>query len=94
MAKIVDIEPSINRFKEIYAESLHVDCMFAGFNLGVAKHLEGLPRIEIQQQTHGNWVRFMGNGSARCSVCGYAVPDAVMITQFCGNCGAKMDGGT
>jgi len=93
MAKIVDIEPSIKRFKEIYVESFHSDYVFAGFNLGVAQYLESLPQMEIRQHAHGNWMRCIGQSSARCSVCGYAVPDVSMISRFCGNCGAKMDGG-
>ena len=41
---------------------------------------------------HGRWEYWAG-GLPRCPVCGYEYTDYLECKNYCGNCGAKMDGG-
>ena len=47
-----------------------------------------------RKQSEGEWVLREGlNRLVRCTACGYEYNDLVECTNFCGNCGAKMEGG-
>ena len=50
--------------------------------------LEKAPTIDPVK--HGYWDTWAG-GLAKCSVCGHEYIDAIECTDYCGNCGAKMD---
>lgn len=64
----------------------------------VSKMVELLPAADVVEVRHGKWT-LIGYGNGRplrwkCSACGYETFDAVNgDTNFCPNCGAKMDGG-
>lgn len=63
----------------------------------VSKMVELLPAADVVEVRHGKWT-LIGYGNGRplrwkCSACGYETFDAVNgDTNFCPNCGAKMDG--
>lgn len=46
---------------------------------------------KIAAVKHGQWVTHSGCGLLKCSCCGYEYSDHIECTNFCGNCGAKMD---
>ena len=48
--------------------------------------------IEISRVRHGRWVD-TDYEFAQCSLCKYPVYAAWNTTNYCPNCGAKMDGG-
>ena len=48
--------------------------------------------IEISRVRHGRWVD-TDSEFAQCSLCKYPVYAAWNATNYCPNCGAKMDGG-
>ena len=48
--------------------------------------------IEISRVRHGRWVD-TDYEFAQCSLCKYPVYAAWNATNYCPNCGAKMDGG-
>lgn len=56
--------------------------------------LESIPSADVVEQRHGNW-RLIGfdkrgrGGMYLCSACNKSYP---YITDFCPNCGAKMEG--
>ena len=59
-----------------------------------AKALEVLYDAGYRKQSEGEWVLREGlNRLVRCTACGYEYNDLVECTNFCGNCGAKMEGG-
>ena len=51
--------------------------------------IKQLPTIDADPVRHGRWIK-QENGLNLCSACG-----AIKVSHFpfCGNCGAKMDGG-
>lgn len=52
-------------------------------------------RMDVQEVRHGRWVdrKFEdGEWYHTCSVCGMVLREYA-FDNFCGNCGAKMDGG-
>ena len=44
---------------------------------------------DVAPVVHGGWVQL--NGHRYCNVCGHK--DSPILTKYCPNCGAKMDGG-
>ena len=57
------------------------------------KAVENIPAADVAPVVHGEW-RWAEDGHCKCTVCGqYATVKRVVIkTNFCPNCGAKMDG--
>ena len=48
---------------------------------------------ELKPVVHGHWELRKGfNKLQRCSACGYEYNDLIECDNYCGNCGAKMDG--
>ena len=59
--------------------------------------LDSIPAADVVEVRHGYWADGIGSWStARCSVCNWKIPyseDGYMgKTNYCPNCGAKMDG--
>lgn len=56
--------------------------------------LNEAPAADVVEVKHGRW-HWADDGHCKCSVCGqYAVVKRVVVkTNYCPNCGAKMDGG-
>ncbi len=54
--------------------------------------LDDQPTVDAVEVIHGQWEYWAG-GLPRCPVCGYEYADYVECKNYCGNCGAKMDGG-
>lgn len=44
---------------------------------------------DVAPVVHGGWIQI--NGHRYCNVCGHK--DSPILTNYCPNCGAKMDGG-
>ena len=62
--------------------------------------LKAVPSADVRENVHGHWIYAEGVhvygvnsdiqlGSYRCSACGNCSPH---MTNFCPNCGARMDG--
>lgn len=82
-------------------------CSYAdGYENGVnntKKHLSHAPNMEIVEATHGQWIK--DGESIYCSACGFETSSLLpyvcdgekwvpgYANKYCGNCGAKMDGG-
>ena len=65
----------------------------------VLEYAENLPAADVAPVVHGRWI-YKGE-YAVCTECGGrsgtqydGVEPIPLMTQFCPNCGAKMDGGT
>ena len=54
---------------------------------------EKFPTVDVAPVRHGRWVD-TDSEFAQCSLCKYPVYAAWNATNYCPNCGAKMDGGT
>lgn len=62
-----------------------------------ATQLKAIPAADVAPVVHGRWL------DGRCTVCGWEEPDEIGYdgyefspwghTNYCPNCGAKMDGG-
>lgn len=52
--------------------------------------IEGLPTVDVQEIRHGSWKldRF---GNAWCSACHHCGSNYAEVSDYCPNCGAKMD---
>jgi hypothetical protein len=59
---------------------------------GARKLMEDAPTVDAVEVVHGRW-QYWAGGLAQCSVCGYEYTDYLECKNYCGNCGAKMDGG-
>lgn len=81
----------------------HVDKQICGGEIasftGAILRIEDAPTIDAVPVVHGRWKDVFGgkydNQSYRCSVCKeHALFDdkGWLLTNFCPNCGAKMDG--
>lgn len=58
--------------------------------------IEKAPTLDLAPVVHGEWVKD-GGCECRCKKCGYAPLydyfGRVRLSNYCPNCGAKMDGG-
>lgn len=62
---------------------------------GARKLMEDAPAVDAAPIMHGAW-KFHKDGSGTCSECGFTakgVWDYDGWQNYCGHCGAKMDGG-
>ena len=69
------------------------ECKAAKFGIEGALYVLGyLPAADVAPVVHGRWY-WAEDGHCKCSVCGqYAtVKRLVVKTNYCPNCGAKMD---
>lgn len=68
--------------------------------MGILLLLDTIPTADVQPVVHGHWIWAEGvhvygvdsdvqHGSVRCSACGNCSPHS---TNYCGICGARMDG--
>ena len=78
---------------------IHSDGTIGGWHAVVMSSvIKDAPAADVVEVRHGKWT-LIGYGNGRplhwkCSACGYETFDAVNgDTNFCPNCGAKMDGG-
>lgn len=80
---------------------IDADALKAGFNSDsftgfiIQKVIEEFPTIATMPVAHGRWVEYMpvlgaGDLQTHCSECGLTND---VRTDYCPNCGAKMDGG-
>lgn len=60
----------------------------------VKRLIRDIPVVDVAPVVHGRWIevtQMAGVTVFRCSVCGEEHP--MIPSAFCGDCGAKMDGG-
>jgi hypothetical protein len=63
-----------------------------GWNSAI-KIIEEAPTADVVEVRHGEWLeQYEGSRLLKCSVCGYEYCDLIECRNYCGNCGAKMDG--
>ena len=60
--------------------------------------LADVPTVDAVEVVHGRWIsRICSYGTPKCSVCDWSIPysedSRLDATNYCPNCGAKMDGG-
>ena len=76
--------------------SLRDDPEINGKNLArVRKHISEAPTVDAVEVVHGQWRRFInGDGEYKylCGVCEKMVTYEMGGSNYCPNCGAKMDG--
>ena len=59
----------------------------------IVRTIENAPEEDVVEVRHGEWIpQWEGARLVKCSVCGYEYCDLIECTDYCGNCGAKMDG--
>ena len=91
MAEYIEREAAIKKIREEgvrgegYADSERED--------DVVNMLEAIPAADVATVVHGRWY-WAEDCHCKCSVCGqYATVKRVVIkTNYCPNCGARMDG--
>lgn len=56
--------------------------------------IDNAPTIEAEPVRHGEWLPYPSDQHRKCSVCGieYAKNTMALKSNYCPNCGAKMDG--
>ena len=70
------------------------DMFEAGVAHGIHKAVNELldaPTIEAEPVRHGKWIKFHDELS-KCSLCNYPTYTRWNQTDYCPNCGAKMEG--
>ena len=58
----------------------------------VVNTINSAPTIDAQPVVHGRWKSVDYDIAYECSVCNH--PTEYNLSNYCPNCGAKMDGGT
>ena len=93
MDEFISREATIKRIKEVYCVGCNsyngVRCRACGTGDAI-DIIDDFPAADVDHVRHGRWLH-RKNGIAYCSECEIeAVEDG---TEYCPNCGAKMDGG-
>lgn len=70
-----------------YSEGLYDGCEYD------AHLIDEIPAADVAPVVHGRWIA-THDEFCSCSLCKYPVHAAWSQTNYCPNCGAKMDGGT
>lgn len=89
-----------------YFEIIRDDLEISGKSLRrVVDHLHEMETVDAVEVVHGQFILDSGRDVIRCSVCGFESPSTIPYIcdgekwvpfyerKYCGNCGAKMDGG-
>lgn len=97
MAEYIGKAVALKRFEEI--KSSGVSLKDAVYLDGVMAVIDSLPSVDVEPVVHGAWVKepveFWSVPDYKCSICGcYAIEDSKgkqSLSNYCPNCGAKMD---
>ena len=86
MAEYIDREKIFGVWRRIPAPASEVS---------LAAAIHQTPAEDVAPVVHGNWIRIDTDGEAisKCSVCKFPVSTFWNESNYCPNCGAKMDGG-
>ena len=60
-------------------------------NPSIAYCIDNIKPVDAVEVVHGRWEYWAGC-LPQCPVCGYEYTDYLECKNYCGNCGAKMDG--
>ena len=76
---------------------LNYVCKTYGISPQTAKRIDAAitntPTADVAEVKRGEWIpQWEGSRLLKCSVCGYEYCDLIECRNYCGNCGAKMDG--
>lgn len=95
MAEYIEREALMRRIKEIHCaecDNYHgVRCRACWVD-DTLDYIDSEPAADVAPVRHGRWVD-TDYEFAQCSLCKYPVYAAWNATNYCPNCGAKMDGG-
>lgn len=82
----------LNRIERLYRDT-YMSKVRAEMVSYCCKVVEHIPAADVVEVRHGRWIDSKEDGyPSICSVCKYPV-DRFYKTNYCPNCGAKMDGG-
>lgn len=86
MSRYIDIENAKLKGISIFDQNLDVLVSLSD----VRKSLQMTPTADVQEVRHGKWKldRF---GNAWCSLCHHCGNNDAEVSDYCPNCGAKMD---
>lgn len=90
MSRYIDADAALKRFEEIHGnESDLLNCYNADW---IVSFIETQPTADVREVRRGSWKldRF---DNAWCSVCNHCGSNDAEVSDYCPNCGAKMDGG-
>ena len=69
-------------------------CRNRGIADYIAEDISRIPSADVATVRHGMWVNTHSDSEfVQCCLCKYPVYAAWNVTNYCPNCGAKMDGG-
>ena len=92
MSQLIDADALVEK---AYWHSEHpsVDDLFAeGVDAVDVSDIDNAPTIEAEPVRHGRWVNTHSDSEfVQCCLCKYPVYAAWNVTNYCPNCGAKMD---
>ena len=103
MAEYIDIEPlrkQMVEFKTAVKQFAKSSSFLKGYISGIdaiMEEIDKLPIADVQEVRHGYWIEDIGaEKGCFCSVCGsgwlITLESDYYKSDFCPNCGARMDG--
>lgn len=90
MAEYIDKVNALSYLKEKYNEMNGMSAWYyAGFQHAVGL-LENFQKSDVSTAVYGKWEKWAGS-LLSCSACGHEYLDYLECSNYCPNCGAKMD---
>jgi hypothetical protein len=69
------------------------DCKVSHKHRALNRNIKQIPTADVVEVRHGELIpQYENSRLVKCSVCGYEFCDLIECGNYCGNCGAKMDG--
>ena len=85
--RLIDVDEAKRRIIE-FATGCHPEVLTVD---SIIMLLDKADTVDAVPVVHGRWVGVDYDLAYECSVCGYSTP--CQLSNYCPNCGAKMDGG-
>ena len=95
MAEYIEREAISEEIRKYYYKNPPNFSYGEGFDRGLDRAQRAIldaPAADVVQVRHGKWIA-SHDEFCQCSLCKYPVYAAWNTTNYCPNCGAKMDGG-
>ena len=91
--RLIDADEAVNIINAYDDRGLTLDEVIRVTD-GIVREIEAMPTVDAEPVRHGKWIALPKEFDTfcKCSLCNYPVDFNWGQTNYCPNCGAKMDG--
>ena len=87
--RLIDADEIKGKSRKCFVDGFHGSGIYGEMDVVLTSDIENATAVDAAPVVHGRWC-FMGTWE-ECSICGHAIAVDDPHTNYCPNCGAKMD---